>query len=495
MESQNDILEVTLDRMEQEGVWFTTKDDKLYANAKDLYRLDKYGELEDKSKERLVNEVEQYLGDGAAFIIEAVDQWLEDNLAEGIIGYVDTLAMNFEIKPATEEITAYQEQGEKDLELGTLDEKGKEKKVENKKLTESVNKDNLIKAMELLGYYYDDIASYDGYIKFNDIEGFNSWDDVEEYLNLLVIEDPDISDKVEALLKENNKIQEDRIKGEWDGTYYFIDVEDSKGRHRYYASDSYMKSQGEGEWREINARDAWEIKEYGYKSEEEAKKDMPRLKRYFKGLNLPFHAYAKMSITHTTLKEESKKIQEDNGVAEESDEWYDLMADRYQKLQHLRLRYKNYVADFLSATDDGTKDVIEFKARPKGKDYEEYDPVTVEVEIGHRGKMTDEEFNTFMEDIKQQIKDAIDAELERTGGNKEGGYIQQCPSCGRTFTMLGVNLSDIHDYKRGSGLIQGKFATLNPMEREYIKTGYCPDCQKEIFGTDYTSDKIKLIKN
>ena len=31
------------------------------------------------------------------------------------------------------------------------------------------------------------------------------------------------------------------------------------------------------------------------------------------------------------------------------------------------------------------------------------------------------------------------------------------------------------------------------MEREFIKTGYCPDCQKELFGTDYTSDDIGLI--
>lgn len=142
---QNDVLNIILDRMEQEGVWFTTKEDKLYANAKDLYKLDEYGELVDKSKERIIAEVEDYMGDGAAFVIEAADQWIQDNLAEGIIGYVDTLSMNFEIKPVTEEVTAFDKQGVEDLELGTLDEKGKEKKVESKKVTESFKEGDKVK--------------------------------------------------------------------------------------------------------------------------------------------------------------------------------------------------------------------------------------------------------------------------------------------------------------------------------------------------------------
>lgn len=135
--NQEQIIEVALGRLEQEGLWFTTKEDKLYANAKDLYKLDQYGELEVKSKERLVSEVEQYLGDGAGFIIEAVDQWIQDNLAEGILGYVDTLTMNFEIKEVVEETNAYDEQGVIDLETTVAeeaDEPEKEKKEEGKKV-------------------------------------------------------------------------------------------------------------------------------------------------------------------------------------------------------------------------------------------------------------------------------------------------------------------------------------------------------------------------
>ena len=47
--NQKEIIDIALDRLNQEGLWFTTKEDKLYANAKDLYKLDKFGELEDKS--------------------------------------------------------------------------------------------------------------------------------------------------------------------------------------------------------------------------------------------------------------------------------------------------------------------------------------------------------------------------------------------------------------------------------------------------------------
>lgn len=142
--NQEDLLKIALDRLDQEGLWFTTKDDKLYANAKDLYKLDEYGELTNKAKERLVNEVMQYLGDGASFLIEAVDQWIEDNLIEGILGYVDTLAMNFEIPEVTEEVTAYSENGIKDLGAEESEEADQlkdhtEKKTESKKLTEGVS--------------------------------------------------------------------------------------------------------------------------------------------------------------------------------------------------------------------------------------------------------------------------------------------------------------------------------------------------------------------
>lgn len=139
--NQKEIIDIALDRLNQEGLWFTTKEDKLYANAKDLYKLDKFGELEDKSKERLIAEVESYLGDGATFIIEAVDQWIEDNLAEGLLGYVDTLAMDFEIPEAVENTNSYSEQGVDNLETTVAKEADKAKKEEGKKIVEDNDKD------------------------------------------------------------------------------------------------------------------------------------------------------------------------------------------------------------------------------------------------------------------------------------------------------------------------------------------------------------------
>ena len=60
---QEEILKVILDRMNQEDVWFTSKEDDVYGSAKNLFKLDEYGDLNDKSKERLLKEVEDLLGD------------------------------------------------------------------------------------------------------------------------------------------------------------------------------------------------------------------------------------------------------------------------------------------------------------------------------------------------------------------------------------------------------------------------------------------------
>lgn len=328
-----DVINLTLDRMKQEGIYFATKDDQGYASAKSLYKLDKEGYLEEKTIDKIVEEVISYMGDGAVYLVDAVNQWIEDGMAEGKLGYIDTLNMEFDdneviegnlsiyntfishnlgtdIEPKEEEIAQEAEEVKpekkkkteskkvegydlskydtqticadlesciirhlkemyfkvpsvdvstydggyviefsmeetdpnsnlikkwlkedfdlKDYEVScqtfnhpnltygirrTIYIMPKEDKKTEGKETKDVDKDNLIKAMELLGYYYNDIDSYDGYIKFNDIEGFNSWDEVQEYLELLVIEDPDISDQIENLLKESKKITERFFEG------------------------------------------------------------------------------------------------------------------------------------------------------------------------------------------------------------------------------------------------------------------------------------------
>ena len=72
-----------------------------------------------------------------------------------------------------------------------------------------------------------------------------------------------------------------------------------------------------------------------------------------------------------------------------------------------------------------------------------------------------------------------------------------CPMCGVTCSMSMTEelLKSLEEYLSTDRLIQNCFPTLNPMEREFIKTGYCPDCQKIIFESDYDSDIISILND
>lgn len=68
---------------------------------------------------------------------------------------------------------------------------------------------------------------------------------------------------------------------------------------------------------------------------------------------------------------------------------------------------------------------------------------------------------------------------------------RECVICEKRHSM---NVSD-DAYKKllnGVDLIQNLLPDLNPMEREFVKSGYCPQCQQLLFGTEYTSEKIKM---
>jgi hypothetical protein len=68
-----------------------------------------------------------------------------------------------------------------------------------------------------------------------------------------------------------------------------------------------------------------------------------------------------------------------------------------------------------------------------------------------------------------------------------------CPLCQEEH-FIDVDLKSYTDYVSGYSLIQNAFPTFNPMEREFVKTGYCPECQGMLFGTEYTSKLIKGVK-
>lgn len=255
---QEEILKVILDRMNQEDVWFTSKEDDVYGSAKNLFKLDEYGDLNDKSKERLLKEVEDLLGDGATYLIEAVDQWIQDNLIQGTVSYKDNLHMNYTPKEISEEVTAYQEKGVEDLELGTLDEKGKEKKLESKKVTESTSDEDLEKEygmgwaqlpMSYLDNLYDFIRGWyeDDPDGFEDIKPKDILDYFREEYEL---DDEDIETYEEWYLTYAqhilNQVMKDKLgesKKITEGVWYDILLHGPSGKDVYDQVTSYREAQ------------------------------------------------------------------------------------------------------------------------------------------------------------------------------------------------------------------------------------------------------------
>lgn len=69
---------------------------------------------------------------------------------------------------------------------------------------------------------------------------------------------------------------------------------------------------------------------------------------------------------------------------------------------------------------------------------------------------------------------------------------RKCPLCNKWYTMklTAEQYEKLYDYRHGYGLIQEQFPELNKCEREFLKSGYCPHCQEQIFGNGETT-KIK----
>lgn len=67
-----------------------------------------------------------------------------------------------------------------------------------------------------------------------------------------------------------------------------------------------------------------------------------------------------------------------------------------------------------------------------------------------------------------------------------------CPCCGRNVKMRDVDDSKMFLWQIRFANIQDIFPEMNPMEREFIITGYCPECQKKFYKTQYTSELIEV---
>lgn len=63
-----------------------------------------------------------------------------------------------------------------------------------------------------------------------------------------------------------------------------------------------------------------------------------------------------------------------------------------------------------------------------------------------------------------------------------------CPKCHRMSFMWITTEEDDHSWLHHQGIfkVQDALPDMNPVEREFMITGYCPDCQKQIFGNGET---------
>ena len=61
--------------------------------------------------------------------------------------------------------------------------------------------------------------------------------------------------------------------------------------------------------------------------------------------------------------------------------------------------------------------------------------------------------------------------------------IRSCDMCGMSSYMWLTykELADFRDYLSYKKPIQLCFPQLNPCEREFLKSGYCPKCQRALF--------------
>ena len=61
---------------------------------------------------------------------------------------------------------------------------------------------------------------------------------------------------------------------------------------------------------------------------------------------------------------------------------------------------------------------------------------------------------------------------------------KECPMCGKTHfvKLTEVEYDQYKKYIAYGSLIQNALSNTSPTVREFLKTGYCPECQELLFG-------------
>ena len=138
--------------------------------------------------------------------------------------------------------------------IDEISEKLQELFTEKKLLLESEQKEKLIPAVEAAGYHFDELESSDGNLRFlpdgtHEISGAwiaDSWNDVQEWLEGVVLEDPDTAERVERVMhpeRFEKTSEELMFDGEERFAIYQID-HGSKAMEYLFMGMDFVKSQG-----------------------------------------------------------------------------------------------------------------------------------------------------------------------------------------------------------------------------------------------------------
>lgn len=109
MEEENiDIIGIVLDTLKRDGIWFTQKTDPTYQEAPSYYKLDEYGDPDEKTMKKIEKEVKSLIGDGAVDISDAIELWKNDQMVDCRLDFIENLVTEFKAKPVVDGINAYE---------------------------------------------------------------------------------------------------------------------------------------------------------------------------------------------------------------------------------------------------------------------------------------------------------------------------------------------------------------------------------------------------
>ena len=86
--------------------------------------------------------------------------------------------------------------------------------------------------------------------------------------------------------------------------------------------------------------------------------------------------------------------------------------------------------------------------------------------------------------------------MEKAKAPKVFSLGKECPMCGQK-TYLRMTEEEENQWRKYAcfgGHIQDRFPDMDEQKREYIKSGYCPDCQKALFGTEYDRSDFIILE-